>query len=225
MKEFFKKYLFVFEWVGAAILIGVGIFTVVQSSILYVFVGLILLVFGLLRFVPLLKTTPDKVLRIIYAVEILLNVGAGVFLVIEGGKSDSSLSNWFGYIVGGALVLRGFVHLFATSLRDEPNDYIKFFSHIGLFVIGILIISKGGFDSKTLAYIILVLAVLSAIFIGFSGYKHYRNNRYELRAKEDTKKVVKKDTQVADEVIDDPESVKSDVVIPEEEKKEEATLS
>lgn len=151
MKEFFKKYLFVFEWVGAAILIGVGIFTVLDSSILNVFVGLILLVFGLLRFLPLLKTTPDRVLKIMYACEILINIGAGVFLVIEGGKDTSNLNEWFGYIIGGVLMLRGFVHFFATSLRKEPNDYIKFFAHIGLFVVGNFIVARGGFSSQTLA--------------------------------------------------------------------------
>ncbi|MGD9604962.1 MAG: hypothetical protein AB7V00_02240 [Bacilli bacterium] len=230
MKDFFKKYLFVFEWVGAAILIGVGIYTVLESSILYVFVGLILLVFGILRFVPLLKTTPDKVLKIIYALEIFLNLGAGIFLVIEGGKDTSSLNQWFGYIIGGVLVLRAIIHLYATSLRKEPNDYVKFFSHIGIFIVGNFIIARGGFQAKTLAYIILVLAVLSALFIGYSGYKHYRNNRFELRAKEESKKIVVKenkkveDTKVED-TLDDPKTDRPDIIAPEKEKKDEATLS
>ena len=224
MKEFFKKYLFVFEWVGAAILIGVGIFTVLDSSILNVFVGLILLVFGLLRFLPLLKTTPDKVLKIMYACEILINIGAGVFLVIEGGKETSNLNEWFGYIIGGVLMLRGFVHFFATSLRKEPNDYIKFFSHIGLFVVGNFIVARGGFSSQTLAYIILVLAILSALFIGYSGYKHYRNNRYELRAKEESKKIVVQEEKPIDK-IEDPKIEKPEIITPEQEKKDEATLS
>ncbi|MGD9886995.1 MAG: hypothetical protein AB7T03_03415 [Bacilli bacterium] len=224
MKEFFKKYLFVFEWVGAAILIGVGIFTVLDSSILNVFVGLILLVFGLLRFLPLLKTTPDKVLKIMYACEILINIGAGVFLVIEGGKETSNLNEWFGYIIGGVLMLRGFVHFFATSLRKEPNDYIKFFSHIGLFVVGNFIVARGGFSSQTLAYIILVLAILSALFIGYSGYKHYRNNRYELRAKEESKKIVVQEEKPID-IIEDPKTEKPEIITTEKEKKDEAKLS
>ncbi|HNZ50998.1 MAG TPA: hypothetical protein PK087_01470 [Bacilli bacterium] len=225
MKEFFKKYLFVFEWIGAAILIGVGIYVVLDSSILNVFVGLILLVFGLLRLIPLIKTTPDKVLKIMYACEIVINVGAGIFLVIEGGKENSNLNDWFGYMIGGVLMLRGFVHFFATSLRKEPNDYVKFFSHLGLFTVGCFIVARGGFSSDTLAYIILVLAILSALFIGFSGYKHYRNYRYELRAREESKKVVVQDEKQPEQIIEDPKPKKSKIITPEEEKKDEAILS
>jgi hypothetical protein len=230
MKEFFKKYLFVFEWIGAAILIGVGIFTVLDNSILVILVGLILFVFALLRVVPLLKTTPDKVLRIIYAVEILLNLAAGILLVVEGSKGDASSlmdadNKIFGYIIGGVLYLRGFVHFYATSLRKEPNDYVKFFTNLALFTVGTFIIARGGFETMFLAYVILVLACLSALFIGYSGYKHYRNNRYELRAREETKKAVEKEKEQPTDVISDPASKKPDVVVPEkEEKKEEAQL-
>jgi len=222
MKVFFKKYLFVFEWIAAAILLAVGIVVVVQSNVFLYIAGIVLIIFGLFRLYPLLKTTEDRLMMVIYLVEILLNVVVGVYLVIEGGKEDPN-SNLLRYSVGGVLWLRGVLYYFATVVRKESTDHVKFWTHIALITLGPIIIVSNVFTTKNLAYVLLVLAIVSAVVIAFDGYKNYKNYRYEWLAKEKTKKVVKKkeETVVEEDKKEDPLPKKEEVVIPEEEKGEE----
>jgi len=217
MKNFFKKYLFVFEWLGAAILLAVGIFAMVKPEIFLYIAGFVLIIFGLLRLYPLLKTTKDRLMMSIYLVEILLNVIIGVFLIIEGGKDDPS-TTILRYTIGGVLWLRGVIYFFAAVMRKEATDHVKFWTHIALFTLGPIIVFTDFFEQKNLALILLILAILSAVVISFDGYKNYKNYRYEWLAKEETKKVRKKKEEIDEETIEDPRPRKEDVVIPEDEK-------
>ncbi|MCK9537345.1 MAG: hypothetical protein M0R05_07200 [Bacilli bacterium] len=221
MKNFFKKYLFVFEWIGAAILLAVGIVVVATPDIFLYIAGLVLIIFGLFRLYPLLKTTKDRLMMSIYLVEILLNVVVGVFLVIEGGKDNPSES-LLRYTVGGILWLRGLLYFFATVMRKESTDHVKFWTHIGIITLGPIIVFTNFFNQKNLAWILFVFAILSALVIAFDGYKNYKNYRYEWLAKEETKKAIKKKQEaIEEESKEDPLPKKEDVVIPEEEKGEE----
>lgn len=222
MKNFFKKYLFVFEWIGAAILLAVGITVVVAPEIFLYIAGLVLVIFGLFRLYPLLKTTEDRLLKLLYLLEIVLNVAIGVLLILEGRKDDYN-GNLLRYSVGGVLWLRGVLFYFATVIRKEPTDHVKFWTHIALITMGPIIVVSDIFKPENLAWLLLVLAVLSALIIGFDGYKNYKNYRYEWLAKEKTKKVVeKKEKEITEEVPkEDPLPTKEDVIIPEEEKGDE----
>ena len=64
MKKKLAKYAWLFEMIGCALLIGLGIIMKFIPSVLLVLVGLIFFVLGLFRIVPLLKTTDDKLLKI-----------------------------------------------------------------------------------------------------------------------------------------------------------------
>ncbi|MFA7529577.1 MAG: hypothetical protein WCZ85_05025 [Bacilli bacterium] len=224
MKNFFKKYLFVFEWIGAAILLAVGIVVVVTPDIFLYIAGIALIIFGLFRLYPLLKTTKDRLMMSIYLVEILLNVVVGILLVLEGGKDDASQS-LLRYSVGGILWLRGVLYFFATVLRKESTDYAQFATHIGVITLGPIILFTDFFNQKNLAWILLIFAILSALVIAFDGYKNYKNYRYEWLAKEETRRVKKKKEK--EEVIEeedrkeDPLPKKEEVIIPEEEKGDE----
>jgi hypothetical protein len=222
MKNFFKKYLFIFEWIGAAILLAVGIVVVATPDIFLYIAGIALIIFGLLRLYPLLKTTKDRLMMAIYLVEILLMAAVGVLLVVEAGK-DSPSQNLLRYSVGGILWLRGVIYFFATVLRKEATDYPQFGTHIGLITVGPIIVFTDFFNQKNLAWILLILAIISAAVIAFDGYKNYKNYRYEYLAKEETKKAAKKKEkeEAKEERKEDPKPKKEDIVIPEEEKREE----
>lgn len=222
MKNFFKKYLFVFEWIGGAILLAVGITVVVAPQIFLYIAGLVLIIFGLFRLVPLLKTTEDRLMMLLYLVEIILNVAIGAFLIFEGGKDDYN-ENLLRYSVGGVLWLRGALYYFATVIRKESTDYVKFWTHIALITLGPVIVVSNVFKAENLAWVLLVLAVLSALVISFDGYKNYKNYRFELLAKEKIKQVVKRKKESVGEEIpkEDPAPRKEDIIIPEEEKGDE----
>jgi uncharacterized membrane protein HdeD (DUF308 family) len=189
MKGFFKKYLWVFEFLGAAVLLAVGIYATVVPEIFLYIVGIALIIFGLFRIIPLLKTTKDNILKIVYTVEILLGIVAGVLLIMEGSKGAEYNQDLMRYLVGSVFYLRGAIYFYSTVLRKESTDYIKFITHIILITLGVVIITLNFFTPQTLAWIVLVIAALSALFISFSGIKNYKNFRYEQVAKEEIKKV------------------------------------
>lgn len=209
MKKKLAKYAWLFEMIGCALLIGLGIIMKFIPSVLLVLVGLIFFVLGLFRIVPLLKTTDDKLLKILYATELFIDMGAGIALFIIGikNKSDSidNLKQVFGYIIAGILYLRGLVYLFAISFRKETAKIWLFFVHIALITLATVIIARGGFTLTTLGWILLVLSILCAIFVGVDSikkYSNFRNEEYARKKTQDikTKEEKKEDAPTADEI-------------------------
>ena len=210
MKKKLAKYAWLFEMIGCALLIGLGIVMKFVPSVLLVLVGLVFFVLGLFRIVPLLKTTDDKLLKILYAVELFIDMGAGVALFILGIKNDTEtiddLRKIFGFIIGGILYLRGLVYLFAVSFKKEDAKIWLFFIHVGLITLATVIIARGGFTLATLGWVLLALAILSAIFVGVDSikkYTKYRNEEYALKKTKDinVKEEKVNDAPTADEVI------------------------
>lgn len=202
-----KKYLWLWEFVAVALLLIVGIVAKFVDGALLTIVGTLIVVFAALRLIPLFKTTFDKLLKWIYVLEIVANFAIGVLLIYIAIK-EKSLEKLFGYLVGAVLYARGLIFFFAVSLRKEETDRPKFLAHIIFFTLGTWIIAKGGFDESYLGWIVLALALLSAIFVGYSGYGNYRKYRSEIAAKQITKKVQenKIEAPTADE-INNPENV------------------
>ncbi|MDD3191615.1 MAG: hypothetical protein PHP41_02545 [Bacilli bacterium] len=192
MKNVFKKYLWLWEFIGTALILGIGLLVKFKPDVLIIIVGCIFVVMGLLRVIPLLKTTSDRLLKWIYLVEIILNIGIGVVLIYLGAQSNN-LQALFGYLIGGVLYLRGIIYFFSTVLRKEDTDRASFIAHIIFFSVGMFIIGKGGFSSEQLSWVILGIAILSAVFVGYSGFKNYQNYRNEYAAKQITKTVKKEE--------------------------------
>jgi signal transduction histidine kinase len=221
MKNFFKKYLWLFEFFGVAIILAVGIFAFVKEEVFLYIAGFALIVFGLFRIYPLVKTTKDQVLKIIFTIEIAFNIIAGIFLVLEGGKENYN-QNLMRYLVGSVLYIRGAIYFFATVIRKEATDYAQFITHLIFITLGLIIMATKFFTIDNLAWVVLIIAIISALFIGASGYRNYKNFRYEGLAREETKKIKK--PKVEKNVIEDPKPAKDNVIIPEEEKREELNL-
>lgn len=215
MKKAITKYLWLFEMIGAALILGLGIIMGVIPSVLLVFVGLIFIVLGTLRIAPLVKTTDDKVLKIFFAVELIIEVIAGVLLMVIAFNQDKeafSKQIVFGYIIAGILYLRGFVYLFSTAIRKDKTNFFIFIIHIALLTIASMIFARGGFTLKTLGIVLMVVAILCALFIGFDSFKKYqkyRNEEYALKKTKDIKQEEnKKEAPTAEEV---------EIRVPEEE--------
>jgi hypothetical protein len=225
MTNFLKKNQWVFEFIAVAILIAVGIVANVLDFIFMYIVGLILIIFGLCRLFPLLKTTKDNLLKIIFAAEIVLNIVAGAVLIAEGTKGNAANTDLMRYLVGAALYVRGAIFFYSTAVRKETAEYLQFFVHLGFITLGPMIVIGKFFTTQVLGWIVLVMAVLSAVFIAIGGIKHYKNYRYERLAKAETRKIMIKQEEKKNEIgIQDPASKKQDVIIPETEKKDEAGL-
>jgi len=227
MKTFFKKYLFIFEFIAVAILLAVGIYLVADPRVFLYIVGIALIIFGLFRVIPLVKTTKDKTMKFIYIGEIAINIVAGVVLFMEGMKGDEYNPNMLRWFVGAILYLRGFLYFFATVIRKETTDLVRFFTHIGIFTLGTGILFNNFLNEKVMAWIVFILCILASIFISISGIGHYKNYRYEQLAKDETKKVVEKQrkSELEEKIpLDDPLPTKDPVIDPVEEERDEARL-
>lgn len=222
MKEYLKKYMWLLEMIGAAILFALGIVLNFVPSVLLTIVGFIFIFLGLLRIVPLIKTTDDKLMRWLYGVQIGINILAGGTLVYFGiadvDIADTLLDSLFGYIVGGVLYLQAFTFFMGATMRGEQTKWTMFFAHIILITLGTIIIARGGFKYATMGIIIMIICILASLVTAYKGYKDYSNYRNEEYAKGKTKKIkVKKEktkeAPTAEEIND-----KIEIHIPESDK-------
>ena len=127
MKEVIKKYLWLWEFIGVALIIGVGLLIFFMHQILFIIVGLIFTILGFLRIITLIKTTQDNLLKWFYASEIIINIAAGITLVVLGFKNDiDSFQTLFGYLIGALLYIRSLIYFFAAIIRKEGTDWPKF---------------------------------------------------------------------------------------------------
>ena len=200
MKQIFKRYLWLFEFIGAAIILGVGLVCKFVPAVLYFIVGIIFVFLGLFRIIPLVKTTEDKLLKWFYAGEMLIELAAGVVLIVLAIKKGADIDGnkaIFGYIIGGILYLHGFVYFLGTSLRKDVTTFLPFLANIILLTVGTWIVASGGFTSSTLGWVILAFAILSAGFIVFNGIKGYSSYRHEIAAKRITENAKLEETKDA----------------------------
>ncbi len=196
-----KKYLWLWEFIGVALVLIVGLIAKFVDGALLAIVGTTIFVLALLRLIPLFKTTFDKLLKWIYVLEILANIIIGALLVYFAftGKDLKSL---FGYLIGSVLYSRGLIYFYSVTIRKEETDKPKFLAHVIFMTLGTWIIATGGFNEKYLGWVVLALSLLTAIFIGNSGYNNYRKYRGEIAAKIITKKVQEQkiEAPTADEI-------------------------
>lgn len=214
-----KKYLWLWEFIGVALIVIVGLIAKFVTGALYAIVGATILVLGLLRLIPLFKTTFDKVLKWVYTAEIIANIVIGGLLVYFAFNGDD-IKSIFGYLVGAVLYARGFIYYYSTVLRKEDTDKPKFIAHVIFFTLGTVIIARGGFDESYLGWVVFAISMLTALFVGYGGYNNYRNYRNEYAAKSISKKVKKTEVEAptADEIkVPVEENVPTEII---EEKKE-----
>lgn len=202
-----KKYNWVIEWITTALLLVLGIIAVVNTDILLYTFGILFIIFGLFRIIPLIKTTDSKLIKWIIFFETIVDVVCGIILLCVAGK-EVNIGDFVGYIIGGVIYLRGFVFLLSTSLKSEATNIVNFFFHIILITIGTIIFVKGGFNEKILSWIFFGIIVLCAMIIGIRGYKDYYNYRGGLVGESKLKKIkIEEDKKSKNKDIDNNKDI------------------
>lgn len=229
MKGLFKKYIWLFEWLAAAIVLGVGITVGFMPSVVLTITGIAFIIIAMFRLIPLLKTTVTRTMKIVFTVEIIVNMIVGAALIYLATKESTDIKKAYGYLLGGILYARSFIYFFGTTVKKEESDISKFFAHIIFITVGTWSIAIGGFTPELLGYVLLAIAILVATVITFYGFKNYKNYRYEYAAKTVTKrKTVKKEDEIElptpkhDEIKD--ETKIDEIIIDNEQKRDEINL-
>lgn len=190
-----KKYVWVVEWLAVVLLLTLAIFSVVKEEMyLYIF-GLLFVVFGLFRIVPLVKTMDSKLMKTCVIVETIVDFVSGILLILSAIYDWSFIkeTKLLGIIIGGVIYLRGFIYFLGTTLKDEPSEVVGFFTNIIFITLATVIITSGGFNNKVLSWILFGVIFIIVIIFALKGYKDFRNYRGQLVGESKIKKVKSKE--------------------------------
>ncbi|XMB71493.1 hypothetical protein RJI07_05095 [Mycoplasmatota bacterium WC30] len=209
-------YGWVIKWVLAAILIAAGILMkIYDEEIVYATTGLAIVIFSLLRVVPLMKTLKKEVLRTINLIEIIFDtiLGGLMLFVVFSGKLDVAGSIWvglYGYMLTFFFLVRGIIYFVSLYYFEEKTEAIKFWFHLICIALGPVILTLTILDKDiitTLGWMILFIAIGGGGYLGydgFGGYKKYREKSKALNSKKqaEAKPIVEKEVPqpIRDEV-------------------------
>lgn len=188
MKNLSKKYSWVFEGIALILVVALGIYLLVDTSAVLFIVGLLFVLFGLVRIIPLVKTTKDKLMKWIFLFEILVDIAIGIIVFCQGLKGNS-LGKLTGFLIGFVLYLRGFLFFFGAVIRKEYSELMQFIIAILMISLGAFIFGMGTITENTIRWVIILIAIGVIMFLGYNTFKGYKNYRNEYVVRRETKNV------------------------------------
>jgi len=192
-------YGWLIKWILAAILIAAGVLMkIYDQQVVYATTGVAIIIFSLLRVVPLMKTLKKEVLRTINLFEIFLDVVIGglmLYVVISAKTGDTFWLNLYGYLVAVFFFLRGLIYFVSMYYFGEKSESMKFWFHFICATIAPAILVLTMMDQtiiiRTLGWIILFISIGGAGYLGYDGFGGYRKYRETSKALNEGKKTEK----------------------------------
>lgn len=201
-----SKYRFVFIGLAAALLFVFGLIIglnkqLAESIILYA-TAIILFLFALIRFVPLMKHLSDKRRLIMNAIEIFSNLLIGLVMVYIAMNAEvkPGLITLYRYLLAVVLFARGTIFLIEGLYCEGEKEAMKFVVHLGFIVCSTIVIAKE-FDLTNLRWLIVAISLLLGSYCTVDSYISFNRTRKMYGKKE---KGVEDETSVADEVTETP---------------------
>jgi hypothetical protein len=210
-------YGWVLKFILAAILLGVGIYLQFADEVVYTITGVIIVIFSLLRVIPLMKSLNKEVLRTVNLIEIIADtlIGSVMIYIALSGKFDGG-NVWaqiYRYGLAFFFYARALVFFNSVTFLGEKTEIPKFWVHIGSITIGTYIATNQDFSYETVAIFLLIVALIGTLYLSYDGYKgytHYRKFQLEMNSgqgkdklKETTKEIEKRKEVILDEQKDD----------------------
>jgi hypothetical protein len=205
MKKVFKNYGWLLKFIAAALILALGIvmkfvFGAEADTFVLIFTGFVFVILGLYRIIPLLKTLHNRLLKVINLIEIIFDVVIGAIMLFYG-LTEKNPGSLYGYMLGSVLYVRAIVYLVSVVLVKETTDQFKFWFHLALFTLGVVVLVKGDIGTGTITWIIFGMSLVVAGYLSFDGGAHYKRYRYETNP---IKVKVKENNKKKEEVIVDP---------------------
>lgn len=173
---------------ACALLLVVGLWIIFDKTmgtkISLGFTGVAILLFGLIRIVPLVKSVKSTKAKWVSLLEIFVDllIGGAVFAVAilfeKNGESNLTkfVNNNYKYILGIVFYLKAVFYFVNTSLLKEETTKFEFWVHILVISVACLIFALN-FDATKLGYVIAALCLLCALFLGYESGSNYFNYR------------------------------------------------
>ncbi len=206
-KKGIGKYRFVFLGLSAAFLIVFGIVIAFNKSlaeqiILYV-TGGVILIFGVIRFVPLMSHLSDKKRVIMNAIEIFSNILIAIGLIVIAVKIEehANLLFLYKYLLAAVLMARGIIFMVEGLYCDGEKEVSKFIVHLVFIICATTLVTLKDFDMVSLRYLMIGIAFLGGAYCTVDGYISFNRYRklYVNKEKNDFK-----ETNVSDRVDERP---------------------
>jgi hypothetical protein len=204
-------YGWVLKFLLAAILVGVGVYMVFADTVVYVITGIAIVIFSLLRVIPLIKSLNKETLRTINLIEIIFDtIIGGVIIYIGLAHADkigesALISMVYTYSLAFFFYARGLVFFNSVVFLGEKTEVPKFWIHIVVLSLGVVIAVYPDFSERTVGFILLLISLIGAGYLGvdgYGGYKKYREFQKELNAVK--QKEAQKDGKTEEAPILDP---------------------
>ncbi len=212
-------YGWVLKFILAALLLGVGIYMAFANEVVYTITGVAIIIFSLLRVVPLMKSLEKETLRTLNLVEIIFDTLIGAAMIYIALARDLATEDIWAYVYRYALTfffyVRGLIYFNSVVFFGEKTEVPKFWIHILALTIGVMIAVIPNFDYATVGIFLLIIAVIGSLYLGFDGYGGYKKYRQfskslnQEKSKEITQsseiEVPTTDEKKKQSIIEDPE--------------------
>ncbi len=200
-------YGWVIKWILAAILIAAGVLMkIYDEEIVYATTGIAIVIFSILRVVPLLKSLNKEVLRTLNLIEVIFDtlLGGLMIFVVFSGKLDTANSVWiglYGYMLTFFLLARGIIYFVSLYYFEEKTEPIKFWFHLVCVSLGSVILTLAVLQQEiitTLGWLVLFMSISGGLYLGYDGFGGYKKYREKSKAL-NTKKEAQKDPKIEKE--------------------------
>jgi hypothetical protein len=172
------------KFILAAILLAAGILMkIYETDVVYATTGMAIVIFSLVRVVPLMKTLKKEVLRTINLIEIIFDTimgGVMIYVVFSGNSGEPFWLGIYGYLLAVFFYARGLIFFISQYYFGEKSEALKFWFHIVCITLGpvIFVLTIQGQDIiSTLGWIVLFIAISGGIYLGYDGFGGYRKYR------------------------------------------------
>lgn len=194
------QYGWLIKFVLAAILLAAGILMkIYEVDVVYATTGIGIVIFSLVRVVPLMKTLKKEVLRTINLIEIIFDtiMGGLMIWVVFSGKSDEAF--WraiYGYLLAVFFYARGLIYFISSHFFGEKSEGMKFWFHVFCISVApallvLTILGDPGQIISTLGWLVLFIAVGGGGYLAFDGGGGYKKYREQSKRLNEGKTVVK----------------------------------
>jgi hypothetical protein len=215
-----KKYRWLYLWIASAALLTFAVVLFLSStfreSFVFYVTGAILVIFVIIRFIPLVKTSRENMAIALNVVEMLVDMIVGILMIILTAKLQDKklLDTLYPFLIGGVIYARALVYFVEISFLKTKPEKLKFFIHIALLTVGSVIMARfDNFNPNSLGFVIGVIFALSGVFTLTDGIINYNNYRkLYVKVKKEVKKEENKPLQIENSLVIDDDKSNQDYV-------------
>lgn len=215
-----KKYRWLYLWIASAALLTFAVILFLSStfreSFVFYVTGAILVIFVIIRFIPLVKTSRENMALALNVIEMLVDMIVGILMIILTAKLQDKklLDTLYPFLIGGVIYARALVYFVEISFLKTKPEKLKFFIHIALLTVGSVIMARfDNFNPNSLGFVIGVFFALSGIFTLTDGIINYNNYRkLYVKVKKEVKKEEIKPLQIENSLVIEEDKPNQDYV-------------